>query len=63
MNAYVIASPVNARPSTTARRKEILRMALKKEDAGCSVNADRPYNWVERQFLKLWGTLTARELI
>jgi 2',3'-cyclic-nucleotide 2'-phosphodiesterase (5'-nucleotidase family) len=34
-----------------------------KEDAGVSIDADRPYNFVERMFLRLLGTLTARQLI
>ena len=34
-----------------------------KEDAGVNIDADRPYNFVERMFLRLLGTLTARHLV
>ena len=34
-----------------------------KEDAGVNIDADRPYNFVERMFLRLLGTLTARQLV
>ena len=55
------------RPSTRTTRREDNARPVKsikmKEDAGVSIDADRPYNIVERMFLRLLGTLTARQLI
>jgi len=55
------------RPSTTkssdvSRPVKSVKVTMK-EDAGVSIDADRPYNFVERMFLRLLGTLTARQLI
>jgi len=55
------------RPST-AKRADVSRPVksvnrMKKEDAGVNVDADRPYNFAERMFLRVLGTLTARQLI
>ena len=55
------------RPST-AKRADVSRPVKSvnvkmKEDAGVNIDADRPYNFVERMFLRVLGTLTARQLI
>jgi len=40
-----------------------LKRAKKKEDAGVNINADRPYNWMERQYLRFMSVVLARQLI
>jgi hypothetical protein len=41
------------------------RPKVKKEDAGISINpdADKPYNLLQRLYLRMLGTLLARQLI
>lgn len=46
---------MNAKARTNSR--------IKKEDAGVSINADKPYNLFQRLYLMALGTLTARQLI
>jgi len=55
------------RPSTT-KSSDVSRPVKsvnvkRKEDAGVNIDADRPYNFVERMFLRVLGTLTARQLV
>lgn len=55
------------RPSAT-KRADISRpvksvKVTMKEDAGVNIDAERPYNIVERLFLRMLGVLTARTLI
>lgn len=40
-----------------------VKRAKEKEDAGVNINADRPYNWVERQYLRFMSVVLARQLI
>ena len=41
------------------------RRITEKEDAGCSMSADpdKPYNLIQRLYLRMMGTLLARQLI
>lgn len=52
------------RPSSNAR-VATKRRVVDKEDAGCSINpdADKPYNLLQRMYLRMLGTLLARPLI
>lgn len=52
---------MNARAQ--AHMDKVNKVNTMKEDAGVSIDADRPYNFVERMFLRILGTLTARQLI
>jgi hypothetical protein len=40
-----------------------LKRAKKKEDAGININADKPYNWAERLYLRFMSVVLARQLI
>ena len=56
------------RPGSTQRRADVSRpvksvKVTMKEDAGVNIDADRPYNIVERMFLRMLGALTARQII
>jgi hypothetical protein len=50
-----------AQPVTVIHRQ--LKRAKKKEDAGININADKPYNWAERLYLRFMSVVLARQLI
>jgi hypothetical protein len=49
-----------ARKPVTVVRPQPLRA---KEDAGINIDADKPYTWAERQYLRLMGAVLGRQLI
>jgi hypothetical protein len=57
----VIDTNRTGKPVTVVLRQP--QRAKKKEDAGVNINADRPYNWVEKLYLRFMSVVLARQLI